>query len=292
MIMNDKRRLQGRTLAVVALLSLPAALGGQESTSTVAIPSVGGSVQSIQFFDAVPPIPVRAERQFESRFDANRSRFIYTEVLIRHEPTGREGVEYELVCTYFRPDGTSIGESTLRFRPQPDWTGASAVNALGSARTGVWTPGLHRVACAHEGNPVVEAGFEMFSGPAAVPLVDGHFSSLRYFEWGEEAPAIADRVYAVGFEAASARRISLEIGLRFDAPGRLVMIPVTCRVAGEDGTIVREDTLNLRIEPAWTSIVATLTMGQVEPGTWQPGMYAGTCHHGSNLLGDGRFNVR
>jgi len=266
-------------------------LAAQENAEDAAIPAVGGRVQSIRFFDAVPPLPLRADRPYSARFDANRARFIYTEVEVRHEPTGREGVEFVVECTYFRPDGSEVGTTPLTFRPQPEWTGVAAVNALGNARSGSWRTGFYRVICAHEGNPVVETGFDVFEGEPEIPVVDGHFSSLRTFEWGEEAPAAADRDYTWRFEAATARRVTLEIGLRFAPPGRLVMIPVTCRVIRPDGSVLVERELSLRVEPEWPSILGSVTMGEAEPGSWEVGRYSASCHHGERQLGDARFDM-
>lgn len=280
-----------RAAALVALVLIPSATRAQEN-STSAIPSVGGTVQSIRFFDAVPPVPRPADRTYATRFDANRARYIYTEITIRHEPTGTEGVEYTVVCSYYSPSGEKIGDSPLVFRPQPEWQGAVSVNAWGSARSGAFKPGFHRVICSHEGNPVVEAGFDVFEGPPAIPLVDGHFTSLRFFSWEDAMPAIADRVYATSFEAATTQRIGMEIRLRFPEPGRLVMIPVHCRVLGPDGSVLREYDQSLRVEPSWASVVSATNLVTAETASWAPGTYVGTCHHGETLLGDARFVIR
>jgi hypothetical protein len=280
------------TAFVAALVPPPAHALAQENAASVAIPAVGGTIQTVRFYEAVPPVPARPERSYASRFNRNSARYIYTDITVRHEAPGEDGVEFEVLCTYHRPSGEVMGESVVRFRPQSDWEHTGSSNGLGSARTGVWTPGFHRVVCSHEGTPVAEAGFEIFEAPPAIPLVDGHFRSLRFYEWGDEIPPAADREYAVSFEAATARRIGLEFGLRFDPPGRLVMIPVLCRVVGPDGSVVREQDQQVRVEPGWNGVLGGMTMGAVEPGSWQPGRYSATCHHGETLLGDARFDVR
>ncbi len=278
--------------AVTTVAHGPTPVQAQENAAAAAIPAVGGTIQSVRFFEAVPPLPVRAERNYASRFNGNAARYIYTDVTVRHPQTGQDGVEFEILCTYHRPSGEAMGESVIRFQPQSDWESTVSSNGLGSDRTGVWQPGFHRVLCSHEGTPVVEAGFEIFEAPPAISMVDGHLGSLRFYEWGEENPSVADREYALSFLAGTARRITLEYRLRFAPPRRLVMIPIRCVVVGPDGSVVREQDQQVRVEPEWNGVVGGMTMGSPEAGGWQTGLYTATCHHGETLLGDARFVVR
>lgn len=283
--------LTATLLLAAPLLVPPAGLSAQEGTPSFAIPAVQGTVRSIRFFEAAPPVPPRAERSYATRFEAGPARYIYTELDIRHEPTGREGVEFIVTCTYHRPDGTVIGAAPLTFRPPADWAGVVHTNALGSERSGAWQTGMHRVDCAHEGRSIAEASFEIVDAPPVVASVNGHFRSIRTFEWGDTQPPQAERTHAWRFEAATARRIGIELGLRFPAPGRLVAIPALCRTTHDDGSTFHEGDLNLQVQPDWTGVVSTVTMGNAEPGGWQPGTYRVSCHHGDRLLGSTRFEL-
>ncbi len=277
---------------LMAPLLAPGPLQAQENDAATAIPSVGGTIESIRFFEAAPPLGPRADRSYATRFDANRTRFIYTDVVVRHPPTEEEGISFEIACTYHGPTGEGTGTTSLRFQPGPAWERSAGVNALGSERTGAFGPGFHRVACTHEGAPVVESGFEVFEGAPALAMVEGHLSTLRYFAWEETLPPLAERSYQTGFEGATTRRISLEFRLRFEPPGRLVMIPVSCRVVGPDGAVVSESDQQVRVEPTWQGVTGGMTVGDAEARAWTPGMHVGTCTHGDTVLGEARFVVR
>lgn len=112
---------------------------------------------------------------------------------------------------------------------------------------------------------------------------------IRFFEGPADPPR--ERTYDTNFTVGQTRYIHTEIVLRFGAPGRKLVLPVSCTIFASAGAVVGSYTIQNTIEPAATQWFNSRAWGAERPGTWKPGRYRVDCSYGDKLVGRGTFRV-
>jgi hypothetical protein len=132
---------------------------------------------------------------------------------------------------------------------------------------------------------------EVSSGGGNESTLRVHATGVRFFESSDRTQALEDRQYRTSFHDESTRYVQVELGLRYDAPGRVVQFPFACTVGREGAQIVTTLALTATIQPAWTESFHDKGWGNQTPGTWEPGRYRAECRYGDRLVARDWFTV-
>lgn len=152
-------------------------------------------------------------------------------------------IDFALSATYYRPDGSILGCTTLNTHVEAPWTGSRHSHGLGWSEPGKWPLGQYRVDVCEGKNLVATAIFAIAntsdSGTkanvgscaahnlGAIPYPTGHVTSidgrtdgLRFFERGNGTTPQAERVYCTTFSQEATRRVAWELRLKYPSPYR------------------------------------------------------------------------
>ncbi len=124
----------------------------------VDIPSLNAQVTAMRFYEGGDPGPTTAQRSYATTFDAATTRSIWVELSLSFPQPGRQ-LETPVACTYFRADGTVLGQPRWNISIQPAWTTSWSWGSVGWATPGRWNPGAYRVECRADGRVVVQNSF-------------------------------------------------------------------------------------------------------------------------------------
>lgn len=125
---------------------------------------------------------------------------------------------------------------------------------------------------------------EVSSGGGNESTLRVRATGLRFFEASNQTLALAERDYRTTFADDATRYVQVELGLGYDAPGRVVQFPFACTVGREGAQIVTTLALTATIQPTWTESYHDNGWGNQTPGTWEPGRYRAECRYGDRLV--------
>jgi len=107
-------------------------------------PSVDGRVTNVQFFEGErSKRAFIADRKYDTRFAANMTRTVYTEINLDYSRPGTR--TYFPITLYFRQDGRTLRIEEFESRINPDWTTSSHVIGAGNFEPGKWPVGNYEV---------------------------------------------------------------------------------------------------------------------------------------------------
>ena len=107
-------------------------------------PSVTGRVTKIQFFEGErSKRAFMADRKYETRFAANMTRTVYTEIDLDYSRP--ETNIYFPITLYFRQNGRTLRIEEVENRIRPDWSSSNHVIGAGNFDPGKWPVGNYEV---------------------------------------------------------------------------------------------------------------------------------------------------
>ncbi len=112
---------------------------------------------------------------------------------------------------------------------------------------------------------------------------------VRFFEGPSSPPK--ERHYRTTFTSAETHFIHTELGFRFAAPGRAVVLPVGCTIFSSSNAVVGSFTIQSTIDANATQWFNARSWGADRPGTWKPDRYRVDCDYGDKLVARGSFQV-
>lgn len=115
--------------------------------------------------------------------------------------------------------------------------------------------------------------------------------ALRFFESPDRTLPLAEREYRTRFPDLATRYVQVELGLSYDAPGRVVRFPFACTVGREGAQILATLALTATIQPDWTESFHDTGWGNRTPGAWEPGRYRAECRYGDRLVARDWFTI-
>src|SRR5262245_51763407 len=77
------------------------------------------TAKDIRFFEQGPR--EGASRQYQTRFDASRTRYIAVELKLEH-PASNQVAELPMACRYVNAEGQTVGETRWTHRVEPNRT--------------------------------------------------------------------------------------------------------------------------------------------------------------------------
>lgn len=114
---------------------------------------------------------------------------------------------------------------------------------------------------------------------------------LRFFESPNRTLPLAERDYRSRFPDLATRYVQVELGLSYDAPGRVVRFPFACTVGREGAQILATLALTATVQPDWTESFHDTGWGNQAPGAWEPGRYRAECRYGDRLVARDWFTI-
>lgn len=114
---------------------------------------------------------------------------------------------------------------------------------------------------------------------------------LRFFESGSGAPPPAQRQYDHRFAAGASRYINVEIRFQNEAPGREMVIPMSCDIFTSTDQVFTSLAIHAKMQSDWTSSAYYNGWGTAKGGWWKPGRYRVECKYGGKLIGRDWFEV-
>lgn len=114
---------------------------------------------------------------------------------------------------------------------------------------------------------------------------------LRFFETAGPIPSVGQRSYTTTFPAGTSRYVEVEMELGYEAPNRVVTVPLGCTLTSKGGQVITAITINAVIQPTWTSSLHVQGWGTAEGGWWKPDRYRADCKYGDKLIGRNWFEV-
>ncbi len=115
--------------------------------------------------------------------------------------------------------------------------------------------------------------------------------SIRLFEGDRTPPPLNQRTYGTRFSAPQTRYLYTEVLLDFEAPGRVVTVPIVCTIFDGNGGVKGSLSLENQIAADAKSWVNATGWGSAQPGTWKPGRYRVDCRYGEKLVARTRFEM-
>ena len=112
---------------------------------------------------------------------------------------------------------------------------------------------------------------------------------IRFFEGPSEPPRQRD--YRPTFTTGQTRYIHTELAFGFAAPGRSVVLPVSCTIYSGAGAVIGSFTIQSTIDANATRWFNARAWGAERPGTWKAGRYRVACSYGDKVIARGRFQV-
>jgi hypothetical protein len=132
---------------------------------------------------------------------------------------------------------------------------------------------------------------EVSSGGGNESTLRVRATGVRFFESSNRTQPLDERQYRTTFHDDDTRYVQVELGLTYDAPGRVVQFPFACTVGREGAQIVTTLALTATIQPAWTESFHDTGWGNPTPGTWEPGRYRAECRYGDRLVARDWFTI-
>jgi hypothetical protein len=114
---------------------------------------------------------------------------------------------------------------------------------------------------------------------------------LRFFESGSGAPPPAQRQYDTRFAAGASRFINVEVRFQNEAPGREMVIPMSCDIFTSTDQVFTSLAIHAKMQPDWTASAYYNGWGTAQGGWWKPGRYRVECKYGGKLIGRDWFEV-
>jgi hypothetical protein len=114
---------------------------------------------------------------------------------------------------------------------------------------------------------------------------------LRFFESGSGAPPLAQRQYATRFAAGVSRFINVEVRFQNEAPGREMVIPMSCDIFTSTDQVFTSLAIHAKMQADWTSSAYYNGWGTARGGWWKPGRYRVECKYGGKLIGRDWFEM-
>lgn len=114
---------------------------------------------------------------------------------------------------------------------------------------------------------------------------------LRFFESGSGAPPPAQRQYDTRFAAGASRYINVEVRFQNEAPGREMVIPMSCDIFTSTDQVFTSLAIHAKMQSDWTSSAYYNGWGTAKGGWWKPGRYRVECKYGGKLIGRDWFEV-
>jgi len=166
-----RERLQGR-LATILLLAALVTLPAQAGESGIPIPELQSEVTKLLFFESGPDTPPKAQRSYQTSFDANWARYINWELNIDHASPPQR-MNFQVYAVYYKPDNSELTRHNIKASAESGWTSSNHSSGYGRENPGLWTPGRYRVDIAINGNTVASGHFAVTDGLKAPPVHAG-----------------------------------------------------------------------------------------------------------------------
>jgi hypothetical protein len=126
----------------------------------------------------------------------------------------------------------------------------------------------------------------------SAPGKKGEITAVRFFEGGQNPPALAQRTYAGEF-SSRARIIYTEIAYKNNSYKIAdAAIPIILRYIDPSGRQVAEIKKTAQPKKDWESARFTTGAGAAEIGSWQPGRYTVKLYFDGDHIGDYNFTVQ
>ncbi len=280
------------TSVILATLLVPQPGWSQDppAPETDGLGALNATLRAIRFYPQDAVTPLGDERSYRTQFEVARLQYVGTELTFDLEaPT--EAVAFTLVCTYAKPTGEEFGRFDLDFAVEAGWVAARHASALGYFEPGRWGVGPYAVSCTSGGRQVAQGQFEVIDGPPDLPGLGAKMVRLRFFESGNEVPALNQRAYAITFVGAETRYLNPEITLSFPDAQTDFEFPASCLFIRQNGTIYGAVELTIRGAAGSTRSISQRGFGSANPGTWPVGRYRAACLANGRFLGDAVFTV-
>jgi serine/threonine protein kinase len=123
-------------------------------------------------------------------------------------------------------------------------------------------------------------------------LLKAQVKSIKLFETGKEAIPPQKRVYSNRFLKSATRFVAFEIKLSYPKPNRRIDFPVKSVWRHNDGSLIREQYHQGRVEPNWPGSLQSNGLGNAEYGAyWPAGDYRVDIYIGDKKIGSQAFQV-
>jgi hypothetical protein len=121
--------------------------------------------------------------------------------------------------------------------------------------------------------------------------LNGRITKIRFFEGERSKLAFtAERKYETRFAKTMTRTVYTEIDLDYPRPETNVHFPITLYFR-QNGTTLRIEEVQSRIEPEWTSSGHLVGAGHFEPGKWRVGNYEVDIYINAKKAATGYFEI-
>jgi hypothetical protein len=124
-----------------------------------------------------------------------------------------------------------------------------------------------------------------------IPALKAKVEKLRFFESGNNLPAVGQRTYKNRFPAKSTRRINWEVQLKHPAPKQRTDFKITAKYYYPDGSLFTEHLLETYLDPEWTGSQHASGWGWNQQGNWKIGEYTVEIFVKDQKVAHGSFTV-
>lgn len=159
-------------LATILLLAVVVTLPAQAGESGFPIPELRSEITKLLFYESGAGVPPKAQRSYQTSFDANWARYINWELNIDHA-SPQQRLDFQVYAIYYKPDNSELTRHNISSYAEPGWTSSNHSSGYGDENPGLWTPGRYRVDIDINGNTVATGYFAVTDGLEVPPVHAG-----------------------------------------------------------------------------------------------------------------------
>lgn len=267
-------------------------------------PSVPYSFTGIQLFESGSDLKL-VTPVYKTSFPQSTTRYISFQLDIVNHLYKSQAHSHNVVCRYYRSDGSQVGEIQDNFNVRPEWYTAYMRNGWGNSIPGKWAAGDYYVKIWMDGKELGQKNFNVYNDrtsytpPAYIPPAytpssqKGYrYKSLKFFEGPKTLQENYKQYYTSSFSKASTRFIWCHIELdNLLYQQREQTLAIDYRYYKPGGTLHGTASANFLVKREWYSAWHEHSVGWEIPGLWVPGNYRVEVWIGGQKEGEGQFNI-
>jgi ankyrin repeat protein len=253
----------------------------------------GIKFEKMLFFEGEIKAPEPAQRTYLSRFPCSSTRYVFCQVDGENLLYNIREQDIDLICKFYFPDGSLMGEPRADLTIKKDWDLFSLWTGWGWEEPGNWPAGTYSVEAFIKGSKVGDAQFSVYDdAPDAASKPEFKLEKLQFFEAGSEPPEKSLRAYLSQFPRSSTRFVFCEIdGINNLYKNREHTHKVSWQYYSPDGSLMGEPSGDFLIKTDWYDTWDQHGWGWDEPGSWPVGTYTVKVLIDGNKAGEAQFSI-
>ena len=260
------------------------------------IPSISADVSILKFFEGNHEGVPSRERVYKDFFIKSDARYIWWELNLTHPAPGEQR-NFQIESMYYRPDGSILGQQTVRTYIAPERTSSNHQQGWGWRTAGNWPPGIYRVDLYIERQKIASRSFEIAWNDGDnqewinIFSLRTRIAGLKFYEGGKELIPYGLRVYREEFSRSKSRYIYWQLDLEHLPLYSPVDFDIDAVWHKPDGSIWVRRTTSTRVQAGWDSSWHVSSWGWDAPGNWSPGIYRLELSIGRQKVATGVFEI-